>query len=61
MLGAIAPDSSLVMSSRLAMKRLRRSDSSITVANSSTFSASLRFDEKSRKAPRPLISPQAAS
>ena len=30
--GTMAPDSSLVMSSRLAMKRLSRSDSSMTVA-----------------------------
>ena len=33
-----APDSSLVMSSRLAMKRLSRSDSSMMVARSSVFS-----------------------
>ena len=36
--GATAPDSSLVMSSRLAMKRLSRSDSSMMVASSSAFS-----------------------
>ena len=46
--GTMAPDSSLVMSSRLAMKRLSRSDSSITVASRSRFSASLRPLARSR-------------
>ena len=36
--GTMAPDSSLVMSSRLAMKRLSRSDSSMMVASRSRFS-----------------------
>ena len=38
--GATAPDSSRVMSRRLAMKRLRRSASSWTVSMSCSFAAS---------------------
>ena len=48
MFGVTAPDSSLVMSSRLAMKRLSRSDSSITVASSSAFSPSPSLPPRSR-------------
>src|SRR5664279_561819 len=44
----MAPDSSLVMSSRLAMKRFSRSDSSITVARRSRFSGSLSPLARSR-------------
>ena len=46
--GTMAPDSSLVMSSRFAMNRLSRSDSSITVASKSRFSASVSSLERSR-------------
>ncbi len=49
--GTIAPDSSLVMSSRFAMKRLSRSDSSMIVASRSAFSASLSFPPRSRSVP----------
>ena len=49
--GATAPDSSLVMSSRLAMKRLSRSDSSMIVASSSAFSPSVSLSARSRSVP----------
>ena len=49
--GTMAPDSSLVMSSRLAMKRLSRSDSSMMVASRSRFSRVVRLaDEIAQRA-----------
>ena len=44
----MAPDSSFVMSSRLAIKRLSRSDSSTMVANRSAFSTSVSLPARSR-------------
>ena len=49
--GATAPDSSLVISSRLAMKRLSRSDSSMTVPSNSAFSLSVSLSARSRSVP----------
>ena len=46
-----APDSSFVMSSRLAMNRLSRSDSSTIVVSNSLFCASLRLAPRSRMVP----------
>ncbi len=51
MCGSTAPDSSLVMSRRLAMNRLSRSDSSMIVASSSARSAPVSLGERSRSAP----------
>ena len=50
-LGLIEPDSSLVMSSRLAMKRLSRSDSSRMVATRSALALSSRAPDKSLSVP----------
>ena len=45
MFGAMAPDSSLVMSRRLAMKRLSRSASSCTVAEQIALQFLVKFAE----------------